>query len=62
MMIPVIYFDHSHDMVEGWTLTTLIRDGKIISFKRASGWVCVGRDRIRKFDYIGIERMDTDYA
>ncbi|MHC1698808.1 MAG: GSU3473 family protein [Geobacteraceae bacterium] len=57
MLIPVIYFDHSHDLVEGITITSLIRDGKIRAFKRSTGWVEVGRYRIRKFDCVGHERM-----
>jgi len=61
MMIPVIYFDHSHDLVEGITLTSLIRGGKIRAFKRASGWVNIGTDRIRRFDSVEKERMDHIY-
>lgn len=57
-MIPVIYFDHSHDMVESISITSLIRDRKIRAFKRASGWVVIGRDRIRRFDRIGIDRVE----
>jgi hypothetical protein len=56
MLIPVIYFDHSHDTIESYTLTHLIREGKIRSFKRASGWVHIGKDRIRKHDYAGLKR------
>jgi len=58
MLIPVIYFDHSYDLVEGITITSLIREGRIRAFKRASGWVNIGKDRIRRFDSAGIERVD----
>lgn len=57
MMIPVIYYDHSHDLVEACSLTTLLREGRIKSFKRSTGWVDVQIDRIRKFDYVGQERI-----
>jgi hypothetical protein len=43
-------------MIESYRLTYLIRDGKIRSFKRASGWVTIGKDPIRKYDYVGRER------
>ncbi len=56
MLIPVIYCDHTHGMVESSSVSRLIREGKIRSFKRASGWVIIGRDRIRKFDHAGQER------
>ena len=58
MLIPVIYFDHTHDLVEGISITSLIREGRIRAFKRASGWVNIGKDRIRRFDSAGIERVD----
>lgn len=56
MLIPVIYFDHSLDTIESHTLTYLIREGKVRSFKRESGWVHIGKDRIRKYDCVGRER------
>jgi len=57
MLIPVIYCDHSLDTVEAISITSLIREGKISAFKRASGWVYIGRDRVRKCDHAGRERM-----
>lgn len=57
MMIHVIYVDHSHDMVDAITITSLIRDQKIRAFKRSSGWVHIGKDRIRRFDTMGLDRM-----
>lgn len=56
MLIPVIYCDHSNGAVESFAISRLIREGKILSFKRASGWVIIGRDRIRKLDHTGMER------
>lgn len=59
-MIPVIFFDHSHDLVEAISLTTLIRDGKIRAFKRAGGWAYIGKDRIRRLDTMGFGRMGRE--
>ncbi|OPY13663.1 MAG: hypothetical protein A4E69_01537 [Syntrophus sp. PtaB.Bin138] len=56
MLIPVIYCDHTHGTVESFAISRLLREGKILSFKRASGWVIIGRDRIRKLDHAGQER------
>lgn len=50
MLIPVIYSDLSNDMIESYTLSSLIREGRIKAFKRSSGWVHIGKDRIRKYD------------
>jgi hypothetical protein len=57
MLIPVIYCDHSHDLIESYTLSNLIREGKIKAFKRASGWVQIGKDQIRKYDNTEQGRM-----
>jgi hypothetical protein len=58
----VIYCDHTHDTVEGITIASLIREGKIIAFKRQSGWVYIGSDRVRKYDHDGRERMGVNPA
>lgn len=60
MQIPVIYLDDSHDMIESQSLSSLLRKGIIKSFKRSSGWVHVGKDRIRRFDYNKQEQMTKD--
>lgn len=57
MMLHVIYTDGSHDRIESHNLSHLIREGRIAAFKRASGWAFVGKDRIRRFDYDGQERI-----
>jgi hypothetical protein len=57
MLIPVIYCDLSHDMIESYTLSNLIREGRVKAFKRSSGWVHIGIDRIRKYDTAGQGRM-----
>jgi hypothetical protein len=57
MLIQVIYHDDAHDRIESHTLSHLIREGRIKAFRRASGWAYVGRDRIRKFDHVGQERL-----
>jgi hypothetical protein len=56
MLIQVIYLDHTHDTIDSLMLTYLIREGRVRSFKRASGWVHIGKDRIRKYDYGSRER------
>jgi predicted site-specific integrase-resolvase len=56
MQIQVIFWDNAHDRIESHTLSSLIREGKIKAFKRSNGWAYIGKDRIRKYDYIGLER------
>jgi hypothetical protein len=56
MLIPVIYSDDTRDMVESWTLSHLIREGRIKAFRRSNGWARIGIDLIRRFDCIGFER------
>jgi len=56
VLIPVIYEDDSYDMVEDYLLNELIVTKKIKAFKRQSGWVRIGQDRVRKIDYTGPER------
>jgi len=56
VLIPVIYADDSYDMVEDFLLNELIINNKIKAFKRSSGWVRLGQDRVRKIDYSGPER------
>jgi hypothetical protein len=56
VLIPVIYADDSYDLVEDILLNELIISSKIKAFKRSSGWVRIGEDRVRKIDYTGPER------
>jgi len=61
MLIPVIYCDHSHDMIEPYLLSRMLRERKVRSFKRSSGWVRIGIDRIRRFDYCEEEKILVDF-
>ena len=48
MLINVKYVDDGYDNVEKNTLDVLIDSNKIVEFERASGWVRIGVDPIRK--------------
>jgi hypothetical protein len=48
MMIPVVYNSGTHDIVKAELLNRLLGSGMIEQFKRATGWVKVGIDPIRK--------------
>lgn len=48
MMIPVVYTTGTHDIVKPELLNRLIVNGVIEQFKRATGWVKIGRDPIRQ--------------
>lgn len=58
MLIKVIYKNNSADMVKDYLLDGLITSGKIVAFRRSSGWVTIGRDPVRsgKREYPGPER------
>lgn len=56
MLIEVIFCDHSREMVEAVSISSLLREDRILAFKRSSGWVHIGKDRIRRCDYEGRER------
>src|SRR6266498_1430719 len=47
MLIRVRYYDNSYGMVDDSQLENLISTDKIMEFRRASGWVRIGSDRIR---------------
>ncbi|MDD2899270.1 MAG: hypothetical protein PHI31_11225 [Desulfuromonadaceae bacterium] len=47
MLIPILRTDNYYDYVKGFVLDSLIEANEIVKFKRASGWVTVGRDKIR---------------
>ena len=47
MMIRVMYSDGRFDLVKPATLGQLLEQNCLASFKRAAGWVVVGRDPIR---------------
>lgn len=48
MLIQVKYLDDGYDLVKKNVLDTLIESNKVVEFKRASGWVKIGVDPIRK--------------
>lgn len=56
MLIEVIFYDHNRARVEAVSISSLIREDKILAFKRSSGWVHIGKDRIRRCDFEGRER------
>ncbi len=58
MLIKVIYRDNTADMVKDYLLEGLIGSGRVVAFRRSSGWVTVGKDPVRsgKRDYAGVER------
>lgn len=47
MMIQVLYSNRKYDVVKNSFLEGLIRSGKVMGFRRADGWVTVGKDIIR---------------
>ena len=47
MLIPVIFSDNSPGQVKPEELDELIRNRKIISFRRSDGWVRIGFDSVR---------------
>jgi len=48
VLIHVKYLDDSYDMVKKIDLDILINSNKVVEFKRATGWVKIGIDPIRK--------------
>lgn len=48
MMVPVVYNSGTHDIIKAELLNRLLGNGVIAQFKRATGWVKVGSDPIRK--------------
>ncbi|WP_432822324.1 GSU3473 family protein [Trichloromonas sp.] len=46
-MIRVLYHDGRYDMVKRWTLEMLIEQNRIQGFRRANGWVRIGKDKLR---------------
>lgn len=47
MMIPVVLKDGTSRQVFPQVLDGLLDSGKVMVFKRSSGWVLVGKDPIR---------------
>ena len=64
MLIPVMYKNGHHDQVKDFVLPKLITNHEISKFKRSSGWVTIGIDRIRDMHravpYPGEERRQAE--
>lgn len=60
MLIEVFYPGMEHDYVKDFMLNSLIESGKIIKFRRSSGWVTIGVDPVRgmtrRTEYHGPDR------
>ena len=60
MLLHVIFTDNHYDYVKDFMLDDLIDTRKIARFRRNTGWVTIGIDRIRarndKRAFNGIER------
>jgi len=61
MLIPVIYPNGKYDMVKDFFLSKLIKQDKILGFKRQDGWVSIGSSQVRRKNspdeyYFGPER------
>lgn len=59
MMICIQYPDGRYDMVKTSQLERYIAQNRLSGFRRATGWVVIGRDRIRsnaREFYLGPER------
>ena len=48
MKIPVIFTGGKVGNIHGYTLDHLIREEEVVAFRRAKGWVQIGRDLIRR--------------
>ena len=58
MFIPVVLNDGHEELVSKDELQFLINHKQLMFFKRSSGWVVLGRDKMRdlKVPYNGVER------
>ncbi|MGA1824189.1 MAG: GSU3473 family protein [bacterium] len=62
MLIRVLYYDNTYDMVKPWLLEKLIKHNYIQAFYRNREWVYIGRDRIRGMGgaHSGVERRKKE--
>lgn len=60
MMIRVLYNDNRSGTVKDYQLNDLISAGKIVAFRRSSGWATIGHDPVRGKggEYHGPERRN----
>ncbi|HEY5976080.1 MAG TPA: hypothetical protein VIU41_15205 [Geobacteraceae bacterium] len=58
MKIKVLYHDNRAGLVHDYLLDELLKNGTVLAFHRAGGWVTVGRDQVRQcqVEYVGPER------
>jgi hypothetical protein len=47
MLIPILRTDNTFDFVKGALLDSLIEANGVLKFKRISGWVTIGSDKVR---------------
>jgi len=66
MLIEVFYPGMQHDYVKDFMLNSLIDNGKIIRFRRSSGWVTLGVDPVRdvkkRTEYDGVDRRASHHS
>lgn len=64
MLISVIYKNNRRGMIDEYLLDDLLKEDKIKAFRRAGGWVKVGRDPVREkwkqSSYSGPERRKRE--
>ncbi len=64
MLISVIYKNNRRGMIDEYLLDDLLREDKIKAFRRAGGWVKIGRDPVRErwkqSTYSGPERRKRE--
>jgi hypothetical protein len=47
MLIPILRTDNNYDFVKEFILDSLIESKEIVKFKRITGWVTIGTDKVR---------------
>lgn len=63
MLIHIMYPDNRYDYVKESVLDKLIDNGDIVRFKRTSGWVSLGVDRVREGEkpFFNSEPEDSEF-
>jgi len=61
MLIPILRTDNHYDYVKEFILDNLIELKEVVKFKRITGWVTIGTDRVREIRRSsGVDRRKTD--
>jgi hypothetical protein len=47
VLIPILRTDNNYDFVKEFILDSLIESKEIVKFKRITGWVTIGTDKVR---------------